>query len=109
MSYPSGPRDLRRDARVSSELPVTISIGTQFSVQGHLKDLSQKSAFIRIRHSMFLQTNDDVGFSIQLSPTDVNEVIQGMARVSRIVPGEGFAVYFLKLDDASMTHLRKLV
>ncbi len=109
MTYPGGPKDLRRDARVSSELPVTISIGTQFSLQGFLKDLSQKSAFIRIRHSVFIQTNDDVGFTIQSSATDPDEVIQGTARVSRIVPGEGFAIYFLKLDDASMTRLRKLV
>lgn len=108
MAYPSGSHEQRRDPRVSSELPVTISIGTQLSLQGHLKDISQKSAFIRIRNSVFLEMNDEVGFAIHCSSAE-EDVIAGNGFVTRIMPGEGMAICFVDLDGDSDKRLKKLL
>ena len=108
MFNPIENNEQRRDTRVSLEFPVKISVGSQITVQGHLKDLSLNSAFIRIKSSVFLKSGDEVGFAIQTSP-DEEPVIQGLARISRFVPGEGFAIYFSKMDDSSLKYLKKLL
>ena len=45
----------------------------------------------------------------ELASNDASVVIQGMARISRMVPGEGFVVYFTKIDDDSLKHIKKLL
>ena len=40
---------------------------------------------------------------------DASVQIQGMARISRIVPGEGFAIYFTKMDEDSLKQIKKLI
>ena len=55
MSNQMGSNDQRGQPRVSIEFPATISIGSQLSVKGQLKDLSLNSAFIRIKNSIFLK------------------------------------------------------
>ncbi len=109
MTYPAQFNNQRKDARVNAELPVLISVGSQLSLQGHLKDLSLKSAFIRIKNSIYLQTNDEVGFSIFRSANNDKAFIHGLACISRIAVGEGFAIYFTKMDDSSHKHLQKLL
>lgn len=109
MINPIDNREQRRDPRVISEFPVRISVGTQITVQGQLRDLSLNSAFIRIKNNIFLNTGDEVGFAIQSSPDDVDTLMQGVARISRIVPGEGFAIYFSKMDENSIKCLKKLL
>ena len=108
MPNPSGSRGQREEQRISSELPARISIGSQLTLQGQLKDLSLKSAFIRIKSSIFLTVNDEVGFAIQASSNNAEDLVQGLARVSRIVPGEGIAIYFTKMDDAAATRLKEI-
>ena len=109
MTYPIGANEQRSQPRVSVEFPVTISVGSQLTVKGLLKDLSLSSAFIRIKNNIYLNINDEIGISIQCSPTDTEVMIQGMARISRIVPGEGFAVYFTKVEDDSLKQIKKLL
>ena len=105
-----GNNDQRSQVRVSVEFPATISVGSQLTVKGQLKDLSLSSAFIRIKNNLYLDINDEVGIVIQCSEDDENEqLIQGMARISRIVPGEGFAVYFTKIDEDSLKYIKKLL
>ncbi len=99
----------RSQPRASVELPATISVGSQLTVKGQVKDLSLSSAFVRIKHNIYLNINDEIGITIQCSPEDENEVVQGLARISRIVPGEGFAVYFTKIDDDSLKYIKKLL
>lgn len=106
-SMPS--RDLRRDLRVDSGLVARISIGTQLTIQGQLKDISLKSAFIRIKSSVFLNVNDEVGFTIECSSKSDEDLICGQACVSRMVPGEGVAIYFTKIDEASLKRLKGIV
>lgn len=108
MNYSTNFKDKRKDPRINSQLAVSISIGSQLTVNGQLKDLSLKSAFINIKNNIFLATEDEVGFSIQCS-SNSEDVIKGLARVSRIVPGEGLVIYFTKLDDASLACLKKNV
>lgn len=106
MVNPAGNFDQRGQPRVVVEFPATISVGSQLSVKGHLKDLSLSSAFIRIKNSIFLNVNDEVGISIQCAE---DAVIEGMARISRMVPGEGFVIYFTKIDDTSLKLIKKFL
>ncbi len=103
------PNEQRRELRVDLEVPAQISVGSQLTLHGTLKDVSLKSAFITMKSSVYLQTNDEVGFQLQLSPGDDVAVIEGLARISRIAVGEGMAIYFTKMDDASTGRLRDLV
>ena len=109
MMNPAGYKDQRKDARVNSELPAVVSIGSQLSLQGQLKDLSLKSAFVRIKNSVFIQSGDEIGLTIGSSSSGSDEGIQVLARVSRIVGGEGFAVYFTKIDDNALDRIQKLL
>jgi hypothetical protein len=109
MYNPLGNNEQRRDPRVSLEFPVKISVGTQITVQGQLKDLSLNSAFIKIKNSIFLNSGDEVGFAIFSSPEDEEPIVEGTACISRFVPGEGFAIYFSKMNDDSLKNLKKLL
>lgn len=109
MANQPGSNDKRGQQRIEVELPVAISVGSQLTVNGQLKDISLNSAFIRIKSSIYLNVNDEVGIAIQFSPEDATIQIQGLARISRIIPGEGFAVYFTKLDEDSLKSIKKLL
>ena len=108
MGNPMDYNDQRSQQRISVEFPATISVGTQLTVKGQLKDLSLNSAFIKIKNNIYLKINDEIGFTIQCPTNDETvEMIQGTARISRMVPGEGFAVYFTKIDDDSLKYIKK--
>jgi hypothetical protein len=108
MVYPIGSKEQRWESRVHSQLPVQISIGTQFTLQGQLQDLSLKGALVKIKNSVFINNNDEIGFLIGDAKIS-DSVIEGQARVSRIIPGEGFAIYFTKMDKDSLSRLKKLL
>lgn len=108
MTYPMRPNDQRQDARLGLDLPAMISIGSQLILQGRVKDLSPKSAFITLKSSVYWKMNDEVGFSIHRFAEGDQNPIQGWARISRIAPGEGLAIYFTKMDDASAERLKAL-
>lgn len=99
----------RQNNRVNSTLPVEISIGSQVTIQGRLKNLSDKSAFVEMRSSLFLQLNDELNFQIKYSLDDPDKSITGVARISRIAAGEGIAIYFTKLDTADAARLKELL
>ena len=103
------PNELRQESRVGLELPAEISVGSQLTVQGKLKDLSLKGAFITMKSSVYFQMNDEVGFSIHLTPGNDKDLIHGLARISRIAVGEGMAIYFTKMDDGSTGRLKGLL
>lgn len=108
MSNQIGTNDQRGQPRVNVEFPATVSVGSQLTVKGQLKDLSLNSAFIKIKNSIFLNINDEIGITIQCSD-DEKDTIQGLARISRMVPGEGFVVYFTKIDDNSLKCIKKIL
>ncbi|NTV30337.1 MAG: PilZ domain-containing protein [Candidatus Omnitrophica bacterium] len=109
MGFGSRPNEQRQDQRVDVALPAMISVGSQLSLQGTLRDLSLKSAFITMKSSVYLQMNDEVGFAFQCTPGDDSDILQGKARISRISVGEGLAIYFTEMDDASIDRLRTLL
>jgi hypothetical protein len=109
MANQLGGHDQRGQQRVSVDFPATISVGSQLTVKGQLKDISLNSAFVTIKNNIYLNVNDEIGIAIQSSPNDTTVQIQGLARISRIVPGEGFAVYFTKIDDDSLKCIKKLL
>ena len=98
----------RQNDRVSSNLTVEIAIGSQVVIQGQLRDLSSKGAFIRMKSSVFLQQNDELNFQIKCSSVE-EDIINGEARISRIVVGEGIAIYFTKLSEQSTLRLQQLL
>ncbi len=104
-----GSPDKRSQQRVAVELPATVSVGSQLTVKGLLRDISLSSAFITIRNNIYLNVNDQIGVTIQCSATDTDEQIVATARISRIVPGEGFAVYFTQIDETSLKLVKKLL
>jgi hypothetical protein len=109
MSYQMDHHEQRSQPRVTVEFPVTVSVGSQITVKGMLKDLSLSSAFIRIKNNIYVSINDEIGIVIQLTSSEETDLIQGTARISRMVPGEGFAVYFTKIDDDSMKNIKKIL
>lgn len=98
----------RRYQRVVNTLPVLISIGTQVTLQGQLRDLSSRSAFVVIKNSIYLKTNDEINFSIRPDPENSDDWVEGAARISRIAKGEGFAIYFTEMDEKSTSRLKEL-
>jgi hypothetical protein len=109
MEYYMGDNDQRSQPRVSVEFPATVSVGSQLTVKGQLKDLSLASAFIRIKNNIYLNINDEVGITIQSAADEEGTQIQAMARISRMVPGEGFVVYFTQIDENSIKQIKKIM
>ncbi len=104
-----GGHEQRSQPRISLELPATITVGSQITIKGQIKDLSMNSAFIRLKNVIYLRVNDEIGISIQCSIDDTEVLIEGSACVSRIVPGEGFAVYFTQLNEDSLRYIKKIL
>jgi hypothetical protein len=109
MNQPEAFQNQRQDPRVTAMLPIQINIGSQVSLQGQLKDLSLKSAFVRIKASVYLQVNDQLEFEIPLSADSDGESILGSGSISRIAAGEGFAIYFTEMDAGSTKRLKALL
>ena len=99
----------RQDNRRTSNLPVDICIGSQVTIAGQLKDISLKSAFIQMKSSVYMQINDELNFLIKCSFGENEESVSGVARISRILAGEGIAIYFTRMDDAAASRLQKLI
>lgn len=97
----------RRYNRSSSNLPIAIKIDSQITVKGELKDISEKSAFVKLKESIYVQVNDEILFTIS-SNTQQNWIVTGQARISRIDKGEGFVIYFTVMDPESTARLNEL-
>ena len=98
----------RQNNRVGANLPIEIYVDSQVTIQGRVKDLSSKSAFIQMKSSVYMQLNDELNFLIKLSQGAENDV-GGVGRISRIAPGEGIAIYFTQMDEAGTSRLQQLI
>ena len=99
----------RTTQRFNFNLPVQLSFGSQITLQGQVKDLSLKSAFINVKGSVHMALNDELTFHIG-NPADNGENrIQGSGRISRLAAGEGIAIYFTEMDQASSNRLQQLI
>ncbi len=100
----------RNTQRVDLIIPIHLSFGSQITLLGQIKDISLKSAFITIKSSsIHMDIHDDLLFSIENLPNNPEAKIHGSARISRVAPGEGIAIYFTKMDESSSNHLQRLV
>ena len=99
----------RENNRIAASRPVEIGIGSQVTIQGQLKDLSAKSAFIRMKSSVFMQLHDELNFLIKSSSGAEDDSFGGVARISRIAAGEGIAIYFTKMDPSDASRLQQLI
>ena len=106
MPSPSNGREFNR---IPSSLPIQLKFGSQITLAGVLKDISIKSAFIKIKESVYLQPNDEVDFSIINTRNGVEEAVTGSGRISRIAAGEGIAIYFTQMDADSSIRLKELL
>ena len=95
--------------RFNLSLPIQLIFGSQITLAGQIKDLSLKSAFITVKSSIHMATNDELEFAIPNLPADPKAVIQGSARISRVAAGEGIAIYFTKMDEKSTNLLQQLI
>ena len=99
----------RQNNRIASSLFVDLKVDSQITVHGNLKDFSDRSAFVRLPESVFIQLNDEFEFSIKSSADSKDGSVSGKARVSRIEKGEGIAIYFTQLIGDSQLRLKKLL
>ena len=53
MQNQMGGHDQRGQQRVIVDFPATVSVGTQLTVKGQVKDISSNSAFITIKNNIF--------------------------------------------------------
>ena len=104
--YNNNQRDTQR---LSLSIPIDLIFGTQITLRGQIKNLSLKGAFIIIKSSVHMATNDELEVNIKGLPGDPDACIQATARISRVAPGEGIAIYFTKMDGISEGHLQRLV
>ncbi len=100
-------KNQREEQRISVNLAIKISFGTQIVLEGKLKDISLKSAFLVLKGSVHMSPHDEVAFAI--ASENPSGVIEGTARISRVSVGEGIAIYFTKMDDASTKRLQQLI
>ena len=108
--YPADSyKNQRQNQRVPISLSVKISFGSQVTLSGRIRDLSLKSAFILVKGGVHMQLNDELAFVIENPDTSVQQDVQGSARISRVSAGEGIAIYFVKMDEASTNQLRKML
>ena len=99
----------RQNNRIPSNLPIHLSVGSQLTFQGYLKDISLISAFVRVQNRVYLEPHEELKFSIKRHSGQEDQSIEGRARISRIADGEGIAIYFTQMDQASTERLRQLV
>ncbi|MBP6343605.1 MAG: PilZ domain-containing protein [Candidatus Omnitrophica bacterium] len=102
-------KNQRQTQRVPVNLTIKMSFGTQVTLTGRIKDLSLKSAFILVKSSVHMDMNDEISFVIEHPSDSSQQGVQGQARISRVAAGEGIAIYFIKLDEASMNLLKQWV
>ena len=103
-------KNQRQVQRVNVNLPIQLNFGTQISLMGSLRDITLKSAFVNIRSSaIHMTTHDELTFTIEQHAENPQGPIQGTARISRVDPGDGIAIYFTKMDESSLSHLQQLV
>ncbi|MBF0483332.1 MAG: PilZ domain-containing protein [Candidatus Omnitrophica bacterium] len=105
MQYPNR----RLYNRVNFLRPILIIIDPQVSINGRLRDISTKAAFVEMKYNVYLKRDDELKFKIQMDNEDPESVIEGNARISRIAPGEGLAIYFFDLSAAQTKQLEQLV
>ncbi|MBF0490065.1 MAG: PilZ domain-containing protein [Candidatus Omnitrophica bacterium] len=101
-------KNQRHSERFNLILPIQLSFGTQITLKGEIKDLSLKSAFIIIKSSIHMAPNDELKFCIDNLP-NIEGGIEGTAVISRVVPGEGIAIYFDILEIESENRLQQLI
>ena len=99
----------RNTQRVNLSIPIQLIFGTQITLNGQVKDLSLKGAFINIKSSVHMATSDELKFIIANLPGNADTCIQGTARISRVAPGEGIAIYFTEINKTSLNHIQQLI
>ncbi|MFT7538377.1 MAG: hypothetical protein ACI9F2_000520, partial [Lysobacterales bacterium] len=98
-----------RHNRLSVNFPIDLKVDSQITLEGKMKDISSKSAFIQMKSSIAMQINDQFDFQFNCTIDNEIEKISGTICISRIVKGEGIAVYFTKMDEESSARLKQLV
>jgi len=102
-------KNQRHSPRITLSIPIQLIFGSQINLQGQIRDLSLKSAFVLVRSSIHMASNDELDFIIDGHADNPMGVIHGSARISRVVPGEGIAIFFIKIDEPSLSRLSRLV
>ncbi|MCA9409430.1 MAG: PilZ domain-containing protein [Candidatus Omnitrophica bacterium] len=99
----------RQNRRVSTNLTIDLQIDQQITIQGRIRNISEKSAFIQMKSSVYMKVNDELDIAIKYLNGDSEQAIKGRARISRLEAGQGIAIYFIKMEEDSIERLQQLV
>lgn len=101
--------DKRKEQRVGIVAKIKISIGTQLTVEGQIKDITLTSVFVSMRNNIYLNSNDTIQYEFETTVEGKPYVFKGNAYVTRIVKGEGFVISFSGMDDVSLNNLKRVL
>lgn len=99
----------RQHNRYSLNLPIQICIGTQIILDKMVRDISNKSAFVLMEGSVFINRFDELDFKIEVELDNFEFKIEGKAQVLRVDSPEGIVLSFKKLEGDAQAQLEKLV
>jgi len=109
MDNPKAFDNRRHEKRIPSNLAIELKLDAQVTVTGTLKDLSPRSAFVKIRESAYVKLHDELQFFIKRAGQDVAKGIAGRARITRIAQGEGIGIYFTDIEKNSLPQLEQVL
>ena len=99
----------RQYNRYSLNLPIQISLGTQIVLDKTVRDISNKSAFVLMEGSVFINRFDELDFKIEVERDQVQFKIEGKAQVLRVDLPDGIVISFKNLEGEALAQLEKLV
>ena len=102
-------QERRQYQRINTNLPIELKVDAQITVQGQIKNLTEKGAFIQVKSGVHIQVHDEFEFGIKVSRDAEKASVTGKACVSRIDPGQGMAIYFVGLSEAAQKELQVLL
>jgi len=102
-------RERRKTTRVRYDYPVEVFLQKGISLQGEIKDLSLKGAYITGVDLNLIETGEVFRFKIMLKRSKPALGVNVSARVVRKDSCKGIGISFSGMDIESLTNLRRLV
>lgn len=122
-------KERRKATRIKYRCEVTLSLENGISINGQVRDLSLRGAYITVGDLSLFQEGDRCGFQIRFSGVDDKITVTGAAKIARKeteypdrkglghTPKENdwgtgrqsLAICFLGVDTDDLEHLRRII
>ncbi len=97
----------RKTTRVAYAHPIILYKGrNRFS--GLIDNISLKGVYVKTDKRNGLRVGDSIEYKIILPGTRPRITVQGQAKIVR-KSGIGFGIYFIRMRDVDLTHIRRLI